>query len=90
MTRTTRAMIPLFFLRRAVGPVARGEALKIIMIMLMILLIMIIMIIIILVIRVAKIIIVILIIRRLILIPPTSGQGGLDHAPSEHSRLSKH
>ena len=29
MTRTTRAMIPLFFLRRAVGPAARGEALKI-------------------------------------------------------------
>ena len=29
MTRTTRAMIPLFFLRRAVVPAARGEALKI-------------------------------------------------------------
>ena len=33
MTRTTRAMMPLFFPRRARGPAARGEALKIIVLM---------------------------------------------------------
>ena len=39
MTRTTRAMMPLFFPRRARGPAARGEALKIIIIITIIMII---------------------------------------------------
>ena len=42
MTRTTRAMMPLFFPRRTRGPAARGEALKMIIMMMIILMLMII------------------------------------------------